>query len=904
MRRFTHAVAVFFSIVTCAAAEADLYRQALTAFQGGDMPAAEQALRTELMSQPGNAAALGLLGVVLDNEKNYKEAGECYRRALAVSPRSVGLLNNFGNHLLAAGERKGAEAQFLKVVALDPRHENANLQLAKLAVEDKRAVEALGCLDRLPAGGHDAAPVLLLRMQGFYLSGRKTEAGALLARFGESAESDPRIAFSTGLALAGADQFAQAEAFFSRALESAPSDFDVLYNLGLAASHAGHAERAQQVLGAALAQRPKEVDVLYNLAAVDVSLNQNESAVALLAQAARLAPDRAAVQQLLARTAMDLAWYGDAALAWDRYVALAPLDDAARRERGFATALSGQAEKGIADLQWYVRRHPGDAAGFYELGAAETKVDQDKALLHLNRAVSLQPDFLAARFSRAVVYTGMAKPEAALPDLQWALTRNPEDADLLDRLAQTYSALGRPQDAVPLLRKAAGTAPANARILFHLSRALAGAGQYAESRAVTEQYRQLGPTHQPRNLPAGMVAFLGLSAEEQDAHYRARLQHRLESDPDNALWQLEQLKLLLRDGMTGEAAAAVIRFLALRPAASLLSEAGSALLEAEQYPLAKQVLEQAAARGPAAGVQLDLAIATFYAVGPQAALEQMNRIPEAQRTGDYYLAHANMLDANGATDAAGADLKQALRTAPKRPSLYRGAVMFLIRRQRIPAALNLVEEAGRILPDNPSILLLKASTLEIAQKTDEAQGLLAQIESHWPEWPEAYLASGIVLATHRRYEDARRQLETALTLGAGGPAVWYYLAESTYRSSPDEIDSARKQVERALDLQPDHAWAHALAGRIAFEQEQYEKAVTQLREAIRLRPHMLQAHYDLAKAYAILGRAAEERAEIEQVQTIRERFPGGDEDPVIAPNPWFSGQDKDTSTHGGRGSDN
>lgn len=894
MRRFfTPIAAILLAIVLSMAADpaqAGLFRNALTAFQRGDLPAAEQALRTELKSRPGNAAALGLLCIVLDSEKNYTEAGDCYRRALAAAPRSITFLNNFGNHLLATRDAKGARKAFLEVLALDPQHENANLELAKLAIDDKQAGEALRSLDRLPPDVRESPPVVLLRLQGLYLAGRKADAEAILFRFSQSAGSDARLDFSAGLALAAVEQFDQAEVFFSRALESAGADFDVLYNLGLAAFHAGHQARAQNVLGIALSQRPQDVDVLYNLAAVDVALKQNDAALALLAQASRLAPDHLAVQQLLARSAMDLSYYADAVLAWNKCVALAPQDDAARRERGFAMALSGQPAKGIIDLRWYVQRHPDDAVGFYELGAAETKVDKDKALLHLDRAISLQPDFLPARFSRAVLYGEMAKPESALPDLQFALAREPDSPNLLDRLGRTYADLDRPQDAVPLLRKATALAPGNLKILFHLSRALAGAGQSAESRAVIEQYRRLGPERRPRNPPAGMVEFLSLSPEEQDAQFRARLQKRLGSDPDNAIWRLEQLRLLLSDGKMSEGATAARQFLALQPAASLLSNAGHALLEAEQYPLAKEVLEQASAGDPSPEVRLDLAIATFHAVSPKAALDQMEHIAEAQRSGDYYLARANMLDAAGSTDSAASDLNRALRAAPQRASLYRDAARFLLRHKRIPAALQLVEQASRILPDSPSILLLEASTLEVAQKTDEAQRLLSQIESRWPEWSDPYVTFGIVLATHRRYEEARRQLETALSLGADGPAVWYYLAESTYHLSPDEIDSARKQVERALEFETDNPWAHALAGRIAFEQEQYEKAVAQLREAVRLRPSLLQAHYDLAKAYAILGRKEDAQAETEQVRLIRERYPSGEEDAAIAPNPLLPGQ--------------
>lgn len=67
---------------------------------------------------------------------------------------------------------------------------------------------------------------------------------------------------------------------------------------------------------------------------------------------------------------------------------------------------------------------------------------------------------------------------------------------------------------------------------------------------------------------------------------------------------------------------------------------------------------------------------------------------------------------------------------------------------------------------------------------------------------------------------------------------------------------------------------------------------------------MLQAHYDLTKVYAILGRKAEEQAEIEQVRTIRERFPGGDEDPVLAPDSLLGGYVQDTLAPAPRQPDN
>ena len=858
-------------------------RQAVAALKAGDSTAAERILRNELKAHPSDAAAIGLLAVALDGQKKYLEAAECYRRALAMTSGSVRLLNNFGNHLLATGDPAGARNAFRKVVAADPHHENANLQLAGLALQDRQPAEALRAIGRLATEARESAPALLLRMRTSYLSGRVAEGDASASRLAGISPRDPRLDFSVGLALAAAERFEKAESFFSRALEAAPADFDAQYNLGLAALHAGHAQRAQQALAAALSRRPEDPDVLYNLALARLSAGQKEAAIALLAQASRIAPERPALQQLLARAAMDLAWYADAAIAWDNYLRLAPQDDAARRERGFALALSGHAARGLDDLNWYVAAHPDDAIGFYELGAAQTNTAETRALADLDRALALNPDLLPARFSRAIVYHSLEKPDSALPDLEFCVAREPENLNALEWLGRTYSALDRFQDAVPVLRKAASLAPGNSRILFHLSRALNGAGQGEEARSALERYRQMGPDMKPHNPSAGMVAFLSLPPEDQEARYRARLRDCLESDPNNPLWQFEQLRLLLRDGKTAEAAALAPRFLASRPPPSLLSEAGRALIEAEQYSLAKDALAQAAVRDSSADVLLSLAIASFHADGPQPALEQMARIPEAQRSGDYYLARAILYEASGATDQADSDLQRAFRDAPTRFSLYRSAALLLIERQRIDTVVKLTGEGSRALPDEPSMLLLNASALEMAQRTEDAQRLLERIRRRWPEWTDAYVVSGMLLASHGRFADARAQLETAQALGAAGAAVSYYLAECLVRISPGSLEVARKEVERALEFAPSHPWAQALAGRIAFEGGQYEVAATHLREAVRLRPDLLRAHDDLAKTYAKLGRKADEQAEIEQARAIRERLPVGIVEPEIAP---------------------
>jgi tetratricopeptide (TPR) repeat protein len=234
--------------------------------------------------------------------------------------------------------------------------------------------------------------------------------------------------------------------------------------------------------------------------------------------------------------------------------------------------------------------------------------------------------------------------------------------------------------------------------------------------------RELGPNRSNFAHPAGLVEFLSLSPEEQYARYRAGVERTVHSNPSNPEAQVQYLKLTLEDGKTDQVGAVCRRILDLKPNVSTLAETGAALLSAGQYSVAKDFLEHAIELvGPAGDLPLDLAIATFHIANAQTALLQMDRIPEAQRTGDYYLARAQMLDSANRPAEAMAAVSQAMRKAPSRPELYRQATLLLLNNHRVAEARHLLDEAERVLPDNPEIVQIRATIPELAGKTEAAQ---------------------------------------------------------------------------------------------------------------------------------------------------------------------------------------
>ncbi len=769
------------------------FQAAVAALQRGDSVAAEKKIRAELVAHPDEAEALSLLGVALDNQKKFAEANAAHLKAIAKDPRSVGFLHNYGNHFLMAGDLRGAHDTFMKLVELNPADDYANLQLAQLAVQANDAQGALQYLGRLPAKQMESPTVAIYMLMALDLSGNHPDADKLFAGLASSTEGDANLSAFLGRKLAEARQFAQAETFLTHALAPDPANFAMLYELGLVASNAGHNDRARDLLENALRQQPQNVDVLYGLAYVYSSLKQPEAAVRLLAQAEKLAPQRADIHKLLAVTTGDLHAYEDSVHEWDTYVALAPNDDAGRRERGFAKASIRQGDTGMADLEWYVARHPNDPTGLSELGVSQAVDDPEKGIATLDKAVALKPDYVEARAARGALNYQQGKAEVALADLEFAAASRPESALIQDRLGQAYLLLERLPEALPVLRKAAELAPSEAKIQLHMANALAQSGQTAESKIFMNRYKELGGK---AAVPArGVMDYLNLTPEQQHAAYRARVEKGIADHPDDAAMQTAYLKLSIGDGQMEQAASTARKIADMKPGAMMLAEAGRAMLAAQQYALAKELLNQAATADPAAGLELDLAIARFHADGAAAGLQALDRVPAGARGADYFVARAQMLDASGKADEAVATIKQAVQADPARVDVYWQAAVIMLHNHHAADAVTLLDQAAKALPDEAQIPVLKAVVLDLSGKPADAQTLLSDARHRWPEAASVWVADGMILATQQNPGEAHKALETAVSLGAHSPETLRALAATGKTVDPATLFLTRPPVD-------------------------------------------------------------------------------------------------------------
>ncbi len=718
----------------------------------------------------------------LDGEGKCDQSEPFYQKTLTSGAVSPALLNNAGNHYLICGQSKKARLLFERLLEMNPAHQNANVQLARLATDAKEGEKAIAYLARVNNG---EPAVRLLRAEALHWAGKREAALAVMKALRGEAAGDPRTLFAVGAAYARLGFYDRAEEAFQAVLIQRPADFDVLLHLGRAAARAHHNEMARRALEAAIRMRPADVEALLELGLVYAASKDYSRAVYLLAQARQIAPRRPDILLVLARAAEDAGYYGDSALAYDEYVKLQPADDTARRDRARVLGYTGtRLEEGLKEMAAYIDSHPGDPIGHYNLAQFTWRTEPDKSLGQLAAALRLDSKFAPAHVSRGWLLHRLGRSEEAVPHLEAALKITPDNVRALDQLGLVHLSLDRPQEAEKTLRRAMALASEDPDVLMHLGRALMALGREEEAQRILEKYEQIRPSRNrdPRREP-GMIESATLPEAERRRREIDRFRRLSQSRPDDPILQLHHAELLLADGRIEESMAEFRQLRTLHADARIREDAGRALVRAEQYALARQFLELAVPERPGAG--LDLAIALLHTDGPAAALKAIDEVPDAGQAGDVLLMKARILDAAGKHEEARKLLTEALRLPAIRPEVVRQAAMLLLRQGRQNEAFNLVSRSIVSAPDSSDLLLMRAIVLALMDQQAGAEKQLKEIESRWPEWDQAYLIHGLLLERDSRKSQAIQKLKIALTLGSKDAAVKCALARLSAAPNAD-----------------------------------------------------------------------------------------------------------------------
>jgi tetratricopeptide (TPR) repeat protein len=130
--------------------------------------------------------------------------------------------------------------------------------------------------------------------------------------------------------------------------------------------------------------------------------------------------------------------------------------------QGYQLNTSQQPAKAIETLQQVIKLHP--TAKRAHLYLAQVVVNQDRideALVHFNRAVEIDPNFLPARLGRGQALVNKGQSPAARKDFQFVLDRVPEGPTWINPLSQValaYTHEGNVAEAANYYERAIGLA--------------------------------------------------------------------------------------------------------------------------------------------------------------------------------------------------------------------------------------------------------------------------------------------------------------------------------------------------------------------------------------------------------------------------------------------------------------
>ncbi|TAJ18402.1 MAG: tetratricopeptide repeat protein, partial [Planctomycetota bacterium] len=170
--------------------------------------------------------------------------------------------------------------------------------------------------------------------------------------------------------------------------------------------------------------------------------------------------------------------------------------------------------------------------------------------------------------------------------------------------------------------------------------------------------------------------------------------------------------------------------------------------------------------------------------------------------------------------------------------------------------LNPQNEAGHYnlgyLLESQALVVLGSVSQDVEKLGQAAQCYQRAIDVQ-PAFDAARARLGFVRARLGETEDARREFSAVLARNPRQPLA--LLEGARMELNAGEIDAAAPLVERLLEVQPDSAEAHYVAGQLAEEQSALEKARTAYERAFELDTSHAQALYRLAAVRETLGDA-------------------------------------------------
>jgi tetratricopeptide (TPR) repeat protein len=214
-------------------------------------------------------------------------------------------------------------------------------------------------------------------------------------------------------------------------------------------------------------------------------------------------------------------------------------------------------------------------------------------------------------------------------------------------------------------------------------------------------------------------------------------------------------------------------------------------------------------------------------------------------------------------------LKLGIRLDPDQEQPYLALARIHAEQQDNRAAVEILEEARKMLGGPPNVLLALGSALVSTEQYQAASQILTGLIQNFPGQLEAYPK---LAEAYRNLGEPGRATETLRQLARRkpeDPMLRLVIAQSLLDEEKVDYPRVLQELAAAEKASPDDYDIQYLRGKVFLATGRYSQAVTSLRHAIELRPTEPGASYQLGLAYRKLGQPDLAKEQFERLEFLK-----------------------------------
>lgn len=447
----------------------------------GDAKNALSVVDTLVRRMPAEPVVHNLQGAVRAALGRTEEARSAYQKALDLMPGYTPARLNMARLESSTGQFDQARKRLRALMRDEPKNFQPVMELSRLERRAGRPQEALPLAEQARRMAPDEGAVGLELLASYEALGQLGAAIDVARKLEQQRPDDPLVLDALARCALAVRDAPLARGTLAKLARMAGSDPERLLAIGRLQLRAGAANDAGASAEKVMAVKPGMIEARILQIDAEVLASNLPRAESLLKQL----PAKAGQAEVLRIT-------GDIAMARNRPAeairayqsALAQAPSTALALRAYQAAFrAGMGEKGVAQLEDWLARQPGDvlarsavAEGYLRLGLLP------KARSAYEAVLKLEPRNVAAMNNLAQVLMRLNEPKA-VELAEQAVGLAPGDPNLLDTLGWLQVRRGDLDQGLVRLREARERAPGGRDIRYHLAWALARKGLKEEARA-------------------------------------------------------------------------------------------------------------------------------------------------------------------------------------------------------------------------------------------------------------------------------------------------------------------------------------------------------------------------------------------------------------------------------------